>query len=239
MKRGAETGPVSLFIGNIPALLWGDPDAEEAVVGIHGHLSDKSDAPMRVAAETVNRRGKAFLSFDLPAHGARKGRDEAYKAKICIEETREVLAYARRRWRHIGIFAVSMGAYFALAAGNAGGAKRAFFLSPVVDMRFLLENMMKRARVSQEELCRKGAVFPADMPALYYEDYLLAQTDPVRHWNVPTCILHGKRDEIVGEAEIFSFAARVSATVETAAAGHWFHTPAEMNIVRAWLDKNM
>ena len=130
-----------LDLGGIPALVWGPP-GDGAVVAVHGNLSHKADTPIQLLAEAASARALQVLSFDLPGHGGRKDEPAPCRIQVCVPELRAVMGYAKKRWAHVGLFACSLGACFSLAAYADEPLEQALFLSPVLDMRRLIENMM-------------------------------------------------------------------------------------------------
>ena len=88
----------------------------------------------------------------------------------CVAELALILRYARQRWSTLGLFANSLGAYFSLMAYRDEPFQQALFLSPVVDMARLLEQMMNWFQVSEETLEREGTV-PTPMGQPLYWDY--------------------------------------------------------------------
>lgn len=81
---------------------------------VHGAQSHKEDTPFRLLAETF--KNTQILSFDLPEHGERKNASALCKPPVCVRDLSTVMDYAEDRWKHIGLFAVSMWAYFSLLA---------------------------------------------------------------------------------------------------------------------------
>lgn len=83
-------------------------------MAVHGAQSHKEDTPFRLLAETF--KNTQILSFDLPEHGERKNASALCKPPVCVRDLSTVMDYAEDRWKHIGLFAVSMWAYFSLLA---------------------------------------------------------------------------------------------------------------------------
>lgn len=129
-------------IGQIPAVLWGVP-SEKVILAVHGNLSHKADTPIQMLAESAAAKGYQTLSFDLPEHGDRRSEDTPCKVQQCVNDLSVVMAYAKEHWGCISLFANSMGAYFSLLAYSEEKLEAACFLSPVVDMRRMIENMMR------------------------------------------------------------------------------------------------
>lgn len=217
----------------IPCALWGT-ESDRVLVAVHGAQSHKEDTPFRLLADTF--RGCQILSFDLPEHGARQGEPTLCKPPACVRDLTAVLDYAEARWKHVGLFAVSMGAYFSLLACGGRRIERAWFLSPVVDMGALIHSMMTWFDVTPERLEREGAV-PTPMGQTLYWDYFCYVRDhPIRCWPIPTEILVGERDTLCDRAVTAAFAERFSCRLRTAEhAEHWFHTRSDLSALELWL----
>jgi len=225
--------PQLFQIGSIPAALWGPP-SERVIVTVHGAQSGKTDVPFRLLAEA--KPGCQVLSFDLPEHGERKEESALCKPPVCVQELSGVLDYAESRWRRIGLFAVSMGAYFSLLACQGREIGHVWFLSPVVDMERLTRDMMGWFQISEARLEREQAVPTPMGQTLYWDDYCYVRRHPIRRWPFPTDILRGSGDTLCAEEAVTGFARRFSCRLRTAeGAGHWFHTPEELDALSRWL----
>ena len=98
-------------------------------------------------------------------------------------------------------------------AGIDAMIRRAYFISPVVDMEQLILNMM-----SWEYLC-------------YVREH------PVS-WAVPTRILYGSRDNLTPYETISAFAKAHNAELTVMEDGeHWFHTDEQMRFLDNWIIK--
>ncbi len=131
--------PKLFFISSLPCALWGAA-SDRVIIAVHGAQSHKKDLPFRLLAETFG--DCQVLSFDLPEHGERQNQLPLCKFSVCVQDLSAVFDYAASRWAHIGLFAVSMGAYCSLLACKNRLVKHAWFLSPVVNMEHLIKNMM-------------------------------------------------------------------------------------------------
>ncbi len=150
-------------------------------------------------------------------------------------EIREAAEAMYRAGRSITLIANSIGAYFSMCAGIDALLRRAYFISPIVDMERLIRSMMDRAGVTEEELRSRGVI-----PTPFGEDLSWAYLHYVRShpvsWNVPTEILYGSADELTAYETIAAFAAahRAGLTVMDGGA-HWFHTPEQMTFLDDWI----
>lgn len=225
--------PQFFQIGHIPAALWGPP-SERVIVAVHGAQSSRTDVPFRILAEAVPH--SQVLSFDLPEHGNRKDESTLCKPLVCAGELSAVLDYAERRWTDIGLFAVSMGAFFSLLACRDRALSRVWFLSPVVDMERLIRDMMGWFQISEARLETEGAVPTPMGQTLYWDDLCYIRAHPVNRWPFPTDILRGSGDTLVAAETVAAFAERFSCRLRTVdGTEHWFHTPPELEALSLWL----
>ena len=225
--------PQLFSIGHIPAALWGRP-SNRVIVAVHGAQSSKTDAPFSLLAE-ANPHCQV-LSFDLPEHGDRKAGATPCKPRICVEELSFVLDYAESRWKETGLFAVSMGAYFSLLACQSRKLCHAWFLSPVVDMERLTQDMMGWFGISEARLEQEKTVPTPMGQTLCWDDYGYIRRHPVGRWPFPTDILRGAGDTLCAEETVTGFAERFRCHLRIEeGAGHWFHTPEELEALSSWL----
>ena len=225
--------PQFFQIGHIPAALWGPP-SERVIVAVHGAQSSKTDVPFRLLAETFP--GCQVLSFDLPEHGDRKDEPTLCKPPVCVQELSAVLDFAESRRTDLGLFAVSMGAYFSLLACPGRRISHAWFLSPVVDMERLTRDMMGWFQISETRLETEGSIPTPVGQTLYWDDYCYIRSHPIDRWPFPTDILRGAGDTLAAGETVVAFAKRWSCRLRTVeAAEHWFHTPSDLAALSDWL----
>lgn len=226
----------SLNIGHIPALLWGEPTGH-LLLAVHGNLSHKADTVIELLAQHAVSKGWQMLSFDLPEHGDRKGEPLLCKAQICVEELGTVITYAKTLVDDISLFGCSMGAYFSLLAYRDEPIRKALFLSPVVDMKRLIGNMMIWFSVSEERLQAEGEIATPIGQTLYWDYYQYVKANPISDWNVPTHILYGSADNLCEQDIIERFSGRFGCNLTVLEAGeHFFHTTEQLQCYERWLE---
>lgn len=226
-------------IENIPALLWGCP-ADRVIIAVHGSQSHKADEPIRILAENANAMagGCQVLSFDLPEHGDRRDEATLCKVQTCVAELAAVMRWVRARWQSVSLFANSIGAYFSLMAYSSEPLEKAWFLSPLVDMRRMIENMMGGFGITEEQLRREQAIATPIGQTLYWDYYTYVIERPVSKWTAPTEILYGGRDDTCGRDTVEAFASRFSCGLEIVPDGeHYFHTPEQLRVFEDWLKR--
>ena len=222
-------------IGNIPATVWGE-ESEKLIIAVHGNFSHKEDVVIQLLADEAIQKGYQVLSFDLPEHGERKDEDTPCKVQICVNNLREILEYARTQGKELSLFACSMGAYFSLLAYQNTDLKKALFLSPVVDMERIINNMMTWFDVTPERLQKEGTISTPVGQKLYWDYFCYVKEHPVDTWNADTSILYGADDKVVEFDTISRFAEKFHSTLEIMESGeHYFHTDEQLKFFTHWL----
>lgn len=225
----------SITIDGIPALLWGG-DSPEVFIAVHGNMSSKADIPIAILAEEAVSLGYQVLSFDLPEHGDRKNDPTPCKVQPCVMDLKKVFAYASARASSVCLWANSMGAYFSLLAYKDEAIKQSLFLSPVVDMKRLLQNMMTWFGVTEEQLEREQEVSTPIGQKLYGDDYQYVMSNPIMKWNASTSIIYGKRDELCEHEVLLSFCRSFTCDLTISEhSEHYFHTTEDLTMYREWL----
>lgn len=229
----------NLLIENIPAILWGEKNTK-IMVAVHGNMSNKTDVPIAMLAEEAIPLGYQVLSFDLPQHGDRKEDPTLCKVQNCVHDLCEIMDFATRRSNEISLFACSMGAYFSLLAYKEAPIQQSLFLSPIVDMSRIIDNMMTWFHVSKEQLKAEQEIPTPVGQTLYWDYYCYVKENPIVYWDSPTAILYGKADALCEIDVVSSFANKFDCSLEVMDNGeHYFHTPEQLNFFRQWLKKHL
>jgi pimeloyl-ACP methyl ester carboxylesterase len=135
----------------------------------------------------------------------------------------------------ITLIANSIGAFFSMHAAIDTMIRRAYFISPIVDMEHLILSMMTWANVTEEELKEKRLISTSFGEDLSWDYLCYVREHPVR-WNVPTDILYGSRDNLTAIETIMAFADTHHARLTVMDSGeHWFHTAAQMRFLDHWI----
>lgn len=227
----------NLLLGKIPAILWGKKSSK-IMVAVHGNMSNKTDAPIAILAEEAVPFGYQVLSFDLPQHGDRKDDPTPCKVQNCVQELSEIMDFAIENSNNVSLFACSMGAYFSLLAYKNVSICQSLFLSPIVDMSRIIDNMMKWFNVCKERLQVEQEIPTPTGQTLYWDYYCYVKGNPIVRWESPTAILYGKEDNLSEFDVISSFAAQFGCALDVMEKGeHYFHTPEQLNFFRQWLIK--
>lgn len=156
-----------LKIDNIPAVIWG-AGSSKVFLAVHGNKSNKEDIVIEMLAKTAVNRGYQIVSFDLPKHGDRVYEDTLCNAQNCTEELLKIYDYVKGKYEKISLWACSLGAFFSLLAYQCVKFNQCLFLSPVVDMQRLIENMMIWFEINEEKLKEQKMIETPIGETLYY-----------------------------------------------------------------------
>ena len=141
----------------------------------------------------------------------------------------------RKQCDRLTLAANSIGAFFSMSSLDETLIDRAYFISPVVDMKNLIENIMLWTGVSERELAEKQ-----EIPTQFGETLSWAYLTYVREhpvlWQVPTRILYGAHDNLTSLETIRAFAEKTGAELTVMPDGeHWFHTEEQMQFLDHWI----
>ena len=141
----------------------------------------------------------------------------------------------RKQCDRLTLAANSIGAFFSMPSLDETLIDRAYFISPVVDMKNLIENIMLWTGVSERELAEKQ-----EIPTQFGETLSWAYLTYVREhpvlWQVPTRILYGAHDNLTSLETIRAFAEKTGAELTVMPDGeHWFHTEWQMQFLDQWI----
>lgn len=219
-------------ISNIPAIVWGQ-QSDKVYVFVHGKMSSKESA--EVFAKIAEEKGYQTVSFDLPQHGERA--DENARCDIWngMHDLAVVGDYVFANWKEVSLYACSLGAYFSLNSYHTYNIKKCLFQSPILDMEYLIKQMMVWFDVSEERLAQEKEVdTPIDIMTWDYYQYVKAH--PILKWDIPTYILYGGKDNLQSLAVIKTFASKFDCMLKvTENSEHSFMGEEDGQIVEQWL----
>ena len=225
-------------IDGIPSIIWGEKSSK-VFIAVHGNMSNKEDEVIKILAEKVIGKGYQLLSFDLPEHGERKN-DTTYLCKVqnCVKDLKQIMEYAKLNYSEINLWACSMGAYFSLLAYKNEEIKQCLFLSPVVNMKVIINNMMLWSNTTEEELEEKREIKTDFGQTLYWDYYKYVKDNPITNWNKKTYILYGNKDNMQNEDIIKNFSHKFNCGLTILENGeHYFHTEEQLKFYKEWLEK--
>ena len=143
----------------------------------------------------------------------------------------------KEEYDSVTLIAESIGAYFSMNAGIDSLIKKAYFISPIVDMERLISDMMAWANVTEDELEAKGVIRTSFGEDLSWEYLCRVREHPIE-WNAPTAVLYGSEDDLTSYETITAFANCRRARLTVMEGGeHWFHTEQQMRFLDEWIKK--
>lgn len=184
--------------------------------------------------EEAEHYKKLFCGCDLAGFDYKS--QTPWNAKLEFPAAFETLVTG---YDNVILIANSIGAYFSMCALPQEKIEKAYFISPVVDMEKLICNMMMWANVSEQDLREKGIIETSFGETLSWEYLSYVRSHPT-HWNVPTEILYGDKDNLTDRQTITAFANAISAGLTVMENGeHWFHTAEQMAFLDEWIEKDL
>ena len=152
-------------------------------------------------------------------------------------EIKEAVLDLSERYESVSVIGYSLGAFLAMHAGIDARIRRAYFISPVVDMEQLTLMLMAQDGVTEEALKEKGTI-PGSFGIEHSWDYLRYVREHPVAWNVPTAILYAEHDNLTPYDTIAGFAEAHGASLTVMPGGeHWFHTEEQMRFLDDWFGK--
>ncbi len=161
-----------------------------------------------------------------------------YKTATPWEAKEEIISEVNvliKKYKHIILVANSIGAFFSMNALSADKIEKAFFISPILNMEKLIQDMMKWANVTENELQKRGVITTEFGEDLSWEYLTYVRKNPIK-WKVPTKILYGEKDHLTSMETVSEFAKMHDAELTVLEEGeHWFHTKEQMNFLDQWI----
>ena len=220
-----------ILLEGIPAVLYGE-ESEQVWLFVHGKSGCKEEGA--AFGEIVCPGGAQVAAVDLPEHGERK-REAGFDPWHCVPELRLIMNALRRGGKSVSLRANSIGAWFSMLAFEAAPPRQALFVSPVLDMEKLIQNMMLWAAVDEERLKREGEIPTGFGETLSWRYLQYVRQHPVITWSADTQILYAGRDSLTDRETVEAFACRFACGLTVMDDGeHWFHTKEQLSVLREW-----
>ncbi|WP_034475803.1 alpha/beta hydrolase [Butyrivibrio proteoclasticus] len=195
--------------------------ANKALIYIHG----------KGGTASASEQFKSFFP-DHDTFGFDYKSDNPWEAE---SEFKEYFIRLSEKYTSITVLASSLGAYFLMISGAGVMIQKAFLVSPIVDMERLIQDMMKYANVSEDDLKSKSTIHLSDGAVLSWDYLVWVKNHPIV-WNVPTFILFGEKDHLQSLETMQTFAEAVGADLTVMPNGeHWFHTDEQTEFRNRWL----
>ena len=154
-----------------------------------------------------------------------------------MKDLKTIMDYAKENYNQINIFACSMGVYFSLLAYQNEKIDLCLFLSPVVNMKHIIDNMMSSCSVTEKELEERKEIKTDFGQTLYWNYYLYVKNNPIETWKNKTFILYGSKDNMQSEKLIKEFSIKNNINLNILENGeHFFHTKEELKYYNDWIN---
>lgn len=138
------------------------------------------------------------------------------------------------QYKGVIVVANSIGAFYAYRYLSQFKIEEAFFISPLVNMKKIIEKMMRKNHISLERLKQEQIIMLEDGQKLSYDFYM--SLDEEDQWRVKTHILSGENDKLVDKDSLIHFLAAHQSTLTVMKnAGHYFHTPSQLRCIKKWI----
>jgi len=219
-------------IGRIPALIYGETSSK-GYLFVHGKSGCKEEG--EAFAEIVCPKGFQVISIDLPGHGEREKELNQFDPWHAVPELKQVMDFAKRKWRDISLRANSIGAWFSMLALSDEKLAQSLFVSPILDMERLIIRMMQWATVTEEELQKRNTIATSFGETLSWKYLQYAKKHQISKWESPTAILYAGQDNLTERDTVYAFADRFHADLTVMENGeHWFHTVEQVKVLEDW-----
>lgn len=198
---------------------------DNLIIYVHGQFGSASEA---------EHYKSLFKDFDV------LGLD--YKSQTPWDAEKEfpkLFEKISRGYKSVILVANSIGAYFSMTALSEKTIRKAFFISPIVDMEKLINDMMIRAGVTEAELYKKGEI-QTDLGETLSKQYLDYAKKQKTVWQPKTYILYGEKDNLTSFDTVKKFSEKTNAELTVCLGGeHWFHTDGQLNFLDKWIVENL
>ncbi len=197
--------------------------ADKALVYIHG----------KGGTASASEQFKSFFP-DCDTYGFDYKSEYPWEAE---SEYKEYFNELAKKYSYITVIASSLGAYFLMISGAGDKIQKAFFVSPIVNMEKLIQDMMIRADIPETDLKAKRKINLSEGEILSWDYLVWVRNHPIV-WNVPTHILYGEKDHFQKIDTMKSFAEVIGADLTVMPNGeHWFHTDEQNEFRKDWINK--
>ncbi len=144
-----------------------------------------------------------------------------------------------KQYDEISLITNSIGTYFAMLALQKCEVKKAYCISPILNMEHLITDMMLWAGVSEAELKERKEI-PTDFGETLSWEYLCYVRNNPISWTVPTAVLYAGNDNLTARATVEEFVSNHNASLTVMEGGeHWFHTKKQLEFLGDWIKKEI
>ena len=184
------------------------------------------------SADEAEGYREAFKDYDILGFDYKA--NNPWEAK---EEFPKKVHQLKKRYKEIILVAGSIGANFSMASGIEKDIKKAYFISPIVNLEKLISDMITWAGITEEELKERKVVPVSFGDDLEWDYYQYVKKNP-EHWDVETYILYGSLDNLQSLETMKAFVESHNCTLTVVdGSEHWLHTEKDIKAMKEWLNK--
>ncbi|MBQ6920509.1 MAG: helix-turn-helix domain-containing protein [Bacilli bacterium] len=168
--------------------------------------------------------------YDVIGLDYKDGNPWEVKDKI-IHEFSEI----SKRYKNVYVIANSIGAFYTYMYLSEFNIKKAFFISPLINMKEVIEGLMKQYNISSDALKTRKIINLDNGQTLSYDFYeSLKEKD---NWDIKTYVLYGEKDKLIDQKTIFNFISSHNSSLTIMKNGeHYFHTPGQLKFIKKWIN---
>lgn len=188
---------------------------------LHGFCGDKNSSVIAELMKCLNPNGIGIVTFDWPAHGASKAKDEELTVENCLSDIDAILQYIRLEYSlPVSCFATSFGGYLATIYRNthSGVFQKTVLRSPAMKMpQVFLELLSKeeRMRFLNGEAITVGFERKIQLKVSFYESLRTnCAFDVPVEYPAQVLILQGDMDDVVRPEDTALYARRNNIPLE-------------------------
>lgn len=228
-----ETIREKILINKIPAILWGQ-SSEKICLYIHGQGGNKEEAEF--FSKIVCKYGWQVISIDLPEHGERMHEKDKFNPWCIVPDLKSLMSFIKGGWNEISLYANSIGAYFSILAYKNDWIGSCFFVSPVLNMKQLIFDMMSYSNITTAQLEKSQTIKTNSGQTLSWKYLKYTLDNPIEKWCNPTEILYSKKDELIKIDTIIKFVNDFNCNLTIYSDGeHWLHTEEQLKFLKNWI----
>lgn len=168
--------------------------------------------------------------YDVVGLDYKDGNPWEVKDKIIYE-----FSEISKRYKNVYVIANSIGAFYTYMYLSEFNIKKAFFISPLVNMKEVIDGLMKQYNISLDALKTRKLINLDNGQTLSYDFYeSLKERD---NWDIKTYVLYGEKDKLVDQKSIFNFISSHNSSLTIMKNGeHYFHTPGQLKFIKKWIN---
>ena len=191
--------------------------------GLHGSASEINDY--------------SYLSKEYDLSGLDYKDSNPWELENFIKDEFEKLT---KNYKEVIVIANSIGAFYAYSYLSNFNIKKAFFISPIVNMFKIINDLKEENKISDDELIEKKFITLKSGETLSYDFYKKTKNFKDK-WKVPTKILYGENDNLVDIKDITSFLANHPNSELTIKKNgeHYMHTEEDLKFIKKWILNNI